>query len=95
MTLGGCTDFRISDRHACARFGRSDQPAPAVFRRMAAPSQGAMVAGEIDPQFWHEGPQSCNEIHRIQAHPGRPVPVRCLQGIENLAGGTVCLLDAE
>ena len=46
-----------------------------------------MVSREIDPRFWHEGGQSRNEIHRIEGHLGCPVPIRRLQGIENLAGG--------
>jgi hypothetical protein len=72
MALGRCLYSRICGHLKClATFGRGDLPAPAVIR-----CQNAVVAGEIDPRFWHEGGQSRNELHRIEGHLGCPVPSR-------------------
>jgi len=84
MALGRCPYFRICARLKClATSGRSDFPAPAVIW-----GKDAVVAGEVDPGFVNQCRQSCNEIHWIEGHLGRPVPIRRLQDIENLAGGT-------
>ena len=41
--------------------------------------QYAMVAGQIDPGFWHEGCQSGNEVHWIESHLGGAIPVGGLE----------------
>ena len=84
MALGRCPYFRICARLKClATSGRSDFPAPAVIRR-----QDAVVAGEIDSRFRHQCCQPCDEIHGVKCHLRRPIPVRRLQGIDDLAGRT-------
>ena len=84
MALGGCTDFSIGDLfNAFAAFGWRDQSSPSVVRR-----EHSMIPGEVDARFWHECRQSCDEIHRLECHLRGAIPVRRLQGIENLAGGT-------
>jgi hypothetical protein len=70
--------------HTFAAFGWSDQPTPTVIR-----GKNAMVSREIDPGFRHEGSQSRNEIHGIECHLCRPIPVRRLQGVNHFAGGTL------
>ena len=44
--------------------------------------------GQIDSGFRHQGRQTGNEIYRIEGHLCRSIPVRRLQGVEYLAGGT-------
>ena len=50
--------------------------------------QHAVIAGEVDAGLRHQGSQTCDEIHRPERHLRRPIPVGCLQGIENLTGRT-------
>ena len=45
-----------------------------------------MESREIDSGFWHEGRQSCDEIHRLECYLRGAIPVRRLQVIENLIG---------
>jgi hypothetical protein len=45
---------------AFAAYGRYNAPTPAAIGR-----QHTVVAGEIDPLFWHESRQSRNEIYWV------------------------------
>ncbi len=84
VALGGRADFCVGDRHdAFPAPGWCDKSAPAVVW-----SENAMVASEIDSRFWHQGGQPRNEIHRLEGHLCRPIPVRRLQGVNHLARGT-------
>ena len=49
--------------------------------------EDAVVAGEVDAWLGHQGSQAGNEIDRLEGHLCRPVPVRCLQGVNHLAHG--------
>ena len=83
MTLDRGLYFRICAHLRClATFGRGDLPTPSVVR-----CQYAVVASEIDPGLGNQCRQSGHEIHRIEGHLGRPIPVGRLQGIYHLAGG--------
>ena len=59
----------------------------ACLRKVFEPRSIAVVASEIDPGFWYECRQPCDEIHRFEGHLGRAIPVRCLQGVNHLARG--------
>ena len=48
-----------------------------------------MVAGEVDPWFGDQCCQARNEVHRFEGHLRGPIPVRCLQGVNHLACGTL------
>ena len=84
MTLSRRTNFRIGERlHTFATLGRGDLPTPSVVR-----CQYAVVASEIDPGLGNQCRQSGYEIHRIEGHLCRAIPIGRLQGIDHLAGGT-------
>jgi hypothetical protein len=84
MALGRCADFCVrGGLDAFPAPGRSDFPATAVVR-----GDDAVVPGEIDAWFWHEGRETGDEIHRIEGHLRGAIPVRRLQGVDHFAGGT-------
>ena len=65
MALGRCPYYRICTRLKClATSGRSDFPAPSVVR-----CQDAVVAGEVDTRFWHQGRQIMVFIQASQVKP--------------------------
>ena len=47
-----------------------------------------MESREVDPGLGNQCRQTGNEIHRLEGHLCRSVPVRRLQSIEHLADGT-------
>jgi len=84
VALGRCPDLSVvGGLWLFAAPCWSDQSSKAMVR-----GKDTVVAGEIDPGFWHQSRQAGHEIHRIERHMGRTVPVRRLQGIDDLAGRT-------
>ena len=81
VSFSGWANFSIGDSfHSFATFGRRDLPTPSVVR-----CQDAVVSREIDPGFWYECRQPSDEIHRIEGHLCRAIPIGRLQGIESRA----------
>ena len=84
VALGGRADFCVGDRHdAFPAPGWCDYSTTAMVW-----SENTMVAGEVDPRLWHQSRQTGNEIHRLEGHLCRSIPVRCLQDVNHLARGT-------
>jgi hypothetical protein len=84
MSLRRRADFRFGNRlDAFSTPGWGDQPAATMVR-----SEKAMVASEVDAWFGGQRCQACDEIHGIECHLCRSIPVRCLQGVDHLARGT-------
>lgn len=77
-------NFSIGDSfHALATVGRSNFSTPSLVR-----CQYSVVASEIDFGRGSQCCQSGHEIHRIEGHLCRSIPLRCLQAVNHLAFGT-------
>ena len=68
-SAGDCTSAFEFDLASLPRLAGVTSPRQRWFGARTLESR------EIDPGFWHEGCQSCNEIHQIEGHLGRSVSV--------------------